>query len=520
MENNPLILTFDIGTQSARALLVNKHGKVVCKTQKSFEKPYHSPHPDWAEQDPNMYWNVMCELSKQLKSENTSLWNDIIAVTCACIRATTLCLDKNGRPLRDAIVWLDKRKSKMPPVPPKSKLAFNLARVTPVVEILRNNMASNWIIQNQPEIWAKTDKYVLLSAYFNMLFCGNLVDSTANTVGVLPFDTKTRKWIKKSDIRYCLYNVSTDKLIDLVEPGEIIGKITTETAKKTGIAEGIPYVVAGADKACETLGLGITSADQSSAALSFGTTATIEVSTNKYFCAHSIVPPYVAVTGGFLPEVETFRGYWLISWFKKEFATKEVAEALACGCNAEELLDKRLREIPPGCDGLVLQPTFTPDATTPHAKGAIIGFSDVHTRIHLYRAIIEGINFSLIEGLHLIEKKGAIKIKRLFVAGGGSKSAEICQITANMFGLPVYRTQTHEVCGVGSSIVAFVKMGIYPNYDEALKNMVQIKDEFIPDIEEHKIYHSIYTEIYCKMFKNLAPLYEKLHNIISKEHIQ
>lgn len=513
MQKEPLILTFDVGTQSARALLVNSHGQVVSKTQQAYERPYFSPHPGWAEQDADMYWDTICGLSRRLKQENEALWPDIIAVTATCIRATTICLGKNGRPVRPAVVWLDKRKTQnMPPMPAASRMAFKVAGLTEAVTTIRNNMACNWIMMNQPEIWAETDKFILLSAYFNLRLSGVLADSTANTVGVVPYDSKTGTWMPKSDIRRCLYLLEDTKLIKLVQPGTNLGGITPEAAELTGIPAGVPYIVTGADKACETLGLSCT--DETSAALSFGTTATVEVATSHYFTPLSVVPPYTSITGGYLPEIETFRGYWLISWFKREFAAKECRDAEEFGCSPEDLLNERLQEIPAGCDGLVFQPTFTPDAITPHAKGAIVGFSDIHTRIHLYRAIIEGINYSLIEGLHLIERKGKLKVEKLFVAGGGSRSAEICQITANMFGLPVYRTQTHEACAIGSSLVAFVAMGVYPGYPQALQAMVQIQDEFIPDIEEHKIYKRLYSEVYCKVFGNLAPLYERLNDII------
>jgi len=513
MRENPLVLTFDVGTQSARAMLVDKNGSVVCQKQKTYEKAYYSPKPGWAEQDPDMYWSVMCEMSRSLKEECGACWQDIIAVTSTCIRATTICLDENGRPLRDAVVWLDKRKeTKLPPLPVKSRVAFQLAGLLKPIETIRSNLACNWISLNQPEIWAKTDKFVLLSTYLNLRLCGRLVDSTANTVGVLPYDTPSGTWIGKNDIRRCIYLVEDEKLCELVKPGEILGKITGEAAGEAGIPEGLPYVVTGADKACETLAL--SGMDARSAALSFGTTATIEVATDRFFNALPLIPPYRSITGGFLPEVETFRGYWLISWFKNEFAAKEMADAERLGCSAEELLNERLKEVPAGCEGLVMQPTFTPDAITPDAKGAIIGFSDVHTRIYLYRSIIEGINYSMIEGLKRIEKAGKLKVDKLYVTGGGSRSAEICQITANMFGLPVYRSQTHEVCGVGSSMVAFVSLGIYPDYATATKAMIHVKDEFLPNAVEHEIYDRLFRQVYCKIFDNLVPLYEKINRII------
>lgn len=514
MSENPLVLTFDVGTQSARAMLVDKNGNIVCQKQKNYEKPYFSPQPGWAEQDAKMYWDTMCQMSRLLKDENEAVWGDIIAVTCTSIRATTICLDKNGQPLRNAVVWLDKRRTEnLPPVPLKNRLLFKAAGVFDAVDSIRSNLACNWIIKNQPDIWAKTDKFVLLSTYLNLLFTGNLVDSKANIVGVLPYSNEKGDWLAKNDLIRPLYLLEDDKLFDLVAPGAIIGKITAEAAEKTGIPEGIPYVATGADKACETLAL--SGADEECAALSFSTIATIEVFSRNYFSAYSVVPPFTAINDGYLPEIETYRGYWLISWFKNEFAAKEVMEAEALGCSAEDLLNQRLKDIPPGCHGLVMQPTFTPDSNTPHAKGAIIGLSDVHTRPHLYRAIVEGINYSMIEGLEIIEKKGKRKVKKILVTGGGSRSAEICQITANMFGLPVSRIQTHEACGIGCSMVGFVAMGVYADYAEASKAMVHIKDTFTPDMEEHKIYRQLYSEVYTKIFDNLSGLYKTLNKIIS-----
>ncbi|WP_322413310.1 FGGY-family carbohydrate kinase, partial [Clostridium perfringens] len=147
------------------------------------------------------------------------------------------------------------------------------------------------------------------------------------------------------------------------------------------------------------------------------------------------------------------------------------------------MLNERLKEIPPGCNGLIFQPYFTPGVVMPKARGAIIGFSDIHTRTHIYRAIIEGINFALLDGMRTIERRGKLKVDKVFVAGGGSRSDKICQITANMFGIPVCRIQTHEASGLGSSIVAFISKGVFSNIDEAVEAMVHIKDEFIPDMK-------------------------------------
>jgi sugar (pentulose or hexulose) kinase len=514
--SEPLVLTFDMGTQSVRALLINPRGVIVHKVQKIYEAPYYSKQPGWAEQRPYFYWDSLCEVSRSLKEQAGALWQDISAVTCSTIRDTCLCLDREHNPLRDVILWLDSRKAQnLSPLPAWWDILIKMAGMYEGVTLQRRNSAGNWIAQNEKEIWERTDKFVFVSTWLNYKFCGSLIDSSASIIGHIPFEPRTRTWMKPRDLRWHIFGVRESQLFDLVEPGTVMGTITSGAAEETGITPGLPLIATGSDKGCETLGLSCISEEK--AALSFGTTATVQLFTRHYLEPLPYMPPYAAVIPGcYNPEVEIFRGYWLLSWFKREFAAKEVVEAQGQGISAEELLNRRLHEIKPGCDGLVMQPYFTPGIDMPFAKGSIVGFSDVHTRIHVYRAIIEGINFALMDGLRGMEKRGKLKVKELYVAGGGSQSGEICRLTASMFGLPVYRTQTHEVTAIGSSLAAFVAQGFFSSYEEGIKAMVHIKDEFIPDPGEHEIYGELYQEVFSKIFDRLSPLYERIGEIIGK----
>jgi sugar (pentulose or hexulose) kinase len=315
--------------------------------------------------------------------------------------------------------------------------------------------------------------------------------------------------MKSNELNRSIFNIENEKLTELVEPGEILGHITEEAALKTGIPKGLPLIATGSDKGCETLGLSCLKPD--SASIGLGTTATIQFTIGRYMEPLPFIPAYPAVLKkSYNPEVQVYRGYWLISWFKKEFASKEVEQAAKTGVSPEELLNRTLKEIPPGCEGLVFQPYFTPGVVMPKARGSIVGFSDVHTRAHIYRAIIEGINFALMDGLYAMEKRGKVKIKKIFLAGGGSQSDAICQITANMFGLPAYRIQTYEATGLGSSMVAFTAMGVYSDIYEAAAKMIRVKDEFLPDQKESEIYKYLFNEVFSKIFGKLLPLYKTI----------
>ena len=516
MKKNGLILSFDIGTQSMRGMLINATGKIEALEKIIYDEPYYSKSKDWAEKDPDFYYETLCKISKTLKKKYRNLFDRVSAVTTTVFRDSTICLDENYKPLRDMILWLDKREIESDELPlPKVKQAlFALVGVTDMVDAQHRQSVCNYIMLREPVIWAKTKKYVVLSTYINYKMTGNLIDSPANQIAHMPFDYKNSMWAKKSNLTRCIYDIPKEKLCDLCEPGEIIGNISKTCMKDTGLAE-VPYIVTGSDKGCETIGLSVI--NENKAAVSFGTSATIQFSTPTYFEPQAFCPAYPSPCKGlFNPEYQVYRGYWMLSWFKKTFVNEqEFKEAKKKGISIEEYFNRHLNDVPPGSDGLILQPHFSPGVANPNAKGAIIGWSDVQSKYHIYRSIIEGINYDLMYGLYTMSRRGKKTIREIYVGGGGSQSNEICQLTADMFGLPVKRIQTHEACGLGSAIVGFISLGVYKDIDEAINSMVQTKDIFEPDMNRHAFYYKTYKEVYLKLAKRLVPLY-RLNKTIQK----
>ena len=216
-------------------------------------------------------------------------------------------------------------------------------------------------------------------------------------------------------------------------------------------------------------------------------------------------------------DVQIYRGYWMLTWFSREFAPELITEAKIQSLAVEELLDRELPAVPPGSDGLVLQPYWGPGLSRPLAKGAILGFTDVHTRAHLYRAIIEGIAYALREGLEGIEKSQKHKVKSLMISGGGSRSDAICQITSDVFCLPVSRVQTFETSSLGASIATFSALGEYSSIEEAMSNMSRVSKTFYPDEVAHKKYNYLYKKVYVKMFPQLKEVYKDIKKFDKKE---
>lgn len=504
-----IVLCCDVGTQSTRAMLVDEEGALLMQHRVAHEPAYVSPCIDWAEQDADFYVDRLAQAVQGLRAGAGGLWGRIEGVALTTIRCTSVAVDKQGRPLRPAFVWMDKRKcSRKPAIPLWKRAVFGAVHMLKTAEAHYRVSPCNWMRENEPELWARTDAFLLLSGYLVFRLTGNRADAVSSLVGYVPFDHKKRAWMDKRALTRFLFDIEREKLPAAHEAGEKLGEITREAARLTGIPEGLPLFAAGADKACETLGLGCV--DGQRAAISFGTTATVAFTLDRYVEPERFVPAYSSLIPGCVtPEVQIYRGYWLISWFKREFAAKEVEQAKALRVSAEELLNRRLREVPPGCDGLVLQPYFTPNVTMPHARGSVIGFSDVHTRIHLYRAIIEGINFALMSGLDKMQRRAKVRVRELRLGGGGAQSDEICQITANMFGLPCVRTQTTEVSGLGAAMAAFVGLKVYRDLYEAAQHMVHTADVFQPDEQQHRLYRQIYREVFRRVNRRLTPLYAR-----------
>ena len=226
--------------------------------------------------------------------------------------------------------------------------------------------------------------------------------------------------------------------------------------------------------------------------------------------------PFYPAYPGVIPntfniEMMVQRGYWMVSWFKKEFGLKEQQLAAQKGVSPESLFDELIANVPAGSNGLMLQPYWSPsNGDGPETRGAIIGFNEDHTRAHLYRAMIEGLTFALRESKEILEKRTKKSVSRLVVSGGGSQSDEVMQITADIFGMPVFRPHTFETSSLGAAIASAVGIGLYPDFSSAVDKMTHQGDRFDPVDANKEIYNELYHKVYKKIYGQLKPSYEAI----------
>jgi sugar (pentulose or hexulose) kinase len=515
-----LLLSLDCGTQSVRALLFDLQGQLVAKSQVRLDD-YRTPQPGWHEHTGQDFWQRTVQACQQLWQAHGALKPAVRGMAVTTQRGTVLPVDREGRPLHPAITWLDQRKaSHLPRLDAKWRLLFRVAGAAGLVRDLQRQAECNWLAEHQPELWSRTHKLLLVSGWLNWQLSGRFADSAGSQVGHLPFDFRRHRWPAAHDWKWQALALRPEQLPDLVPVGAVLGQVSTAAAQATGIPAGLPLIAGAAYKACELLGAGCVQPHVGG--ISYGTTATINASSTRYFEAQPLAPPYpAALPGHYNSEVQIFRGYWMVRWFKEQFGHLEETAARQSGTTPEALFDQLVAAVPPGAMGLVLQPFWSPGLRTPgpDAKGAIIGFGfgfgfgDVHTRAHVYRAILEGLAYALRDGRERIEKKSRVPMRELRVAGGGSQSDAALQLTADIFNLPTGRPHTYETAGLGAAIDAAVGLGLHRDFAAAVAAMTRTARVFEPRQDHVALYDALYSRVYQRMYRRLAPLYAQIQAI-------
>jgi sugar (pentulose or hexulose) kinase len=508
------VLAIDVGTQSVRAMVVDPAGNLLAKTKVPIV-PYVPGPPGCCEQDPELYWRSIGEACARLWAEPEGRRDAIAGVALTTQRSTVVIADQHGEPLRRAMVWLDRcRAQGLPRLGAKWGLAFRAVGATETVATFMADAEANVLRAREPEAWARVRRYLFLSGFLVGRLTGEFRDSVAAQVGYVPFDYKALAWAGPGDWKWQAIPVERAWLPELVPPGGVLGTITASASAATGIPAGLPLIAAAGDKACEVLGSG--ALEPHVGAISLGTTATFNTTHRRYVEVVPLLPPYpAAVPKAYSLEVQVLRGYWMIEWFKREFGAVEVARARELGTDVEPLFDELVTATPPGAMGLVLQPYWSPGVRVPgpEAKGAVIGWGDVHTRAHLYRAILEGLAYALREGMERTGRRTKVPVTEIRVSGGGSQSPAAVQLTADIFGLPARRPHTHETSGLGAAIDAAVGLGIHPSFEAAVAAMTRVAETRDPDPAAHAVYDDLYRSVYLRLYERLRPLYADIRRI-------
>jgi len=481
-------IAIDLGTTNIKvALYDDSLHEIAIKS----ENVVYEKSDNIIEFNADHYFETLLQLLKNCIQEIASNGEPSIGQIILTGQAESLILiDENQVPLRNGISWLDMRSGEE-----CNELLNHFDSETcyqttgqpaiiptwPITKIL-------WLKKNEPELFKKTDKFLLLKDFIQLRLTGILAGEYSIYNFSHYFDiTKKKYWFEI--LEYC--GVQENQLPPLIEPCTIIGSVTKEIAKNLGINPTTKVNVGTLDHFAGMVGTGNISPGIISE--STGTVLSIATLINEPVFSEARVPCHY---GPFLnsyvllPVCES--GGISLEWFKNQFIPEE---------SYESINNKILKQRFP--NELIFLPYITgvnaPDFNT-DARGVFYGIQMKHNKYDFAYAVMEGIAHLLRINIDHIEQAG-YPVERIISTGGGAKSDFWSQIKANITYKEVAIPANTEAACLGAAIIGAVSEGYFSTYDEAANNLISIEKWFVPKDKEiyqkkHKIYKKLYKEIY------------------------
>lgn len=506
------LLAIDAGTTSLKAGLFNAQGE--CLGIARYEYALETPKVDWAQVDPEIYWQACKQAVGELLAIEGVHKQDIAAVAVSSQGETVMALDKNGNPLYPAIVWLDNR---------AGEEARYLAELfendvyerSGIPEVIPTWSACKvlWLRRHEPEIFANSAKFVLVQDFLISRLCGRYVTDRSISCTTMFLDIHSHTWRKEV---LDAVGIREEQLPELVRAGSVVGNVSETAAKELRLSEKTLVVNGGMDQSVGAIGAGNirpgTISESTGAALAIQATvdgAVITKTNNIPIYIHSVPNKYLL-----LPVCPT--AGMAFKWMRDQFCQREMNAANKSGADAYDMMTNLAATIPAGAEGLVMLPhlsgAFSPNIN-PLARGSFTGFTLSHRREHFIRAVMEGVAFLLKQNIDSIAQAG-ITMQEIVATGGGARSGLWNQIKADVCGLPVATMKNEETGLVGDAILAGAASGIFSSIEDGCEHMVAIRQRVYPG-ENKMVYQSAYAR-YKSLDEQLSS-YFKEHYLNSQE---
>jgi xylulokinase len=485
-------LGIDVGTGGSRALLVDTSGRV----RYSFVAPHEEMRmlkPLWAEQEPEDWWRAsqlaIQGVLKEAKIDGTA----IAGIGLSGQMHGLVLLDKNNSVIRPALIWCDQRSQRQ--VDEINKVA---GRET-VLRATANPVLTGftlpkmlWVRDNEPEQYPRIRHILLPKDFVRFKLTGEFITDVSDASGTALFDVLNRRW---SDEMIDILHLDKSILPDAYESSAIAGQVSDEAASATGLCPGTPVVAGAGDQAASAIGNGIVKTGEVSCT----------VGTSGVVFAYLEKPAYDP-----LGRVHTFchaiPGAWHVmgvtqgaglslQWYRNRFAQKSDYDELTADASLS----------PPGAHGLFWLP-YLMGERTPHldanARAAWVGLTAKHQASDLVRSILEGVCYSLKDGLEIIRELGA-RPATTRLSGGGARSPLWHQLFANIFNQRVTTLETQEGSAFGAALLAAVGTRHFGSAAEACEVAVHEVNAKEPDSTAAAFYEKHY-----QVFRSLYPALE------------
>ncbi|HHV63203.1 MAG TPA: xylulokinase [Firmicutes bacterium] len=505
-----MLLGIDVGTTGLKAVLFDEDGTVLGSS--SVEYATLHPGPAWAEQDPGDWWNATREAVRNAMAQARAGGRDIAAIGVSCQAPTALPISRDGRPLRPALIWMDRRSGEQ-----CEWMARAIGHDT-ILEITGNRIdpyyvASKilWIKQHEPDLFHNTHKFLQVNGYINYKLTGEFTMDICHGGLTQLFDQQKGEW------SYTLceaMGIPPEKLPEVYPCSAVIGGLNTKAASELGISAGTPVVAGTVDGAAAAVEAGAVRSGQ--ACEMTGQSTVLLICTERLLPSFELISFQHAVPSRFLMVGAMVATGGSLKWFRDQLASAETSAAALLKMDAFDLMTLEASKAPVGAGGLVFLPYMLGERSpiwNTKARGVVFGLSLATTRGELIRAVMEGSAYGLRHNIEVAESLG-VSVPELRCVGGGAKSGEWNQIKADVLGKPVLVPETPVGAPLGDAIIAGVGAGIYPDVAGAAEEIVKVKARFEPRPANHKKYAEFYS-IYRELYAQLEGTFEHLHRAVN-----
>jgi xylulokinase len=488
------LLGIDLGTTGTKIIAIDRAGRILSEVQR--EASLLSPHAGWAESDPSEWWANVCAGIPDCLARADLQAGDVLTVGVSGMVPATILVGRDGQPLRRSIQQNDARAfAEVDEFKARVDEQGIFQRTGALITQQSIGPKLLWLARHEPEVLKQTAWVMGSYDYINYLLTGtpNLEQNWALESGL--YDLHQRDWL---DDLLQLSGLRRDQLPPVAPPGRVIGVVSPEASRRTGLKTGTPVVTGGADHVASAFAAGVR--QNGDVLIKLGGAGDILYSLDTLVLNRSLFLDYHMVPGLYLINGCMASSGSIIKWFRGQFAA---------GLDYPDL-DSEARDIPAGSEGLLLLPYFIGEKTPifdPHARGVFFGLTLGHTRAHLYHAILEGISFGFYHHLQVLGEAG-LPVRRVRVTNGGARSALWCQVTADVLGLPLEHVSGHPGASLGAAFAAGMGAGVFSDWAE-IEQFIRIEPPTLPDPARHETYRELFP-LYRELYQVNQSLFRKL----------
>jgi xylulokinase len=500
----PLLLGIDVGTSSVKAVLLDLRGNLCAVCQAEY--PLHHIRPAWVEQEPEDWWRATCQAVREALAKVPRASERVLGLAVSSQAPTLLPLDRSGRPLRPAMIWMDRRAESEAAGLTELLGAEEIHRITgnrPDAFYVAARLL--WLRNHEPEVLRRTWQFVQVNGFVNYRLTGRLAMDPAHAVLLQLRNYATGEW---SEALCSACGVDPAQFPEVMESHRVQGEVTVEAADATGLLPGTPVMAGTVDSASAALEVGVV--EPGIAAEMTGTSTVVIIPNDRGFTAPALIAMPHALPGIHLLLGAMVSSGGCLRWFRDQLGQLEVQAATEQRADAFDLLTQQAAQIPPGSEGVIFLPYMMGERSPlwhTNARGVFFGLSLATRKAALTRSILEGAAFALRHNVEVAVRAGA-EVREMRSVGGCSRSDLWNQIKADVLGLPLLLPRTSVGSPFGAAILAGMGAGAFPDVRKSLLEMIRLDRRFEPNQANHERYSRIY-QVFRDIYRHLKDDFDR-----------